>query len=129
MELGPNQRALMELWHTTTVGQATGQLRDANDCYCCLGLAANLAHPNKWAKILEEEFNTIIWGHDQEGLVMSSRVKDYFGFYTNDGSPDGLGDHRNLGSCAMMNDDHGYIFDEIADVVEAHPEAYFKESK
>ena len=130
MKLGPNQLALLNLWRTTISNQVTGQLCAGNDYYCCLGLATDLVFPDEWVEMVHDDFDMPIWSQDGEGMVMPQEVTHHYGFHTNDGSPVELDDgFEDLASCAVMNDEWGYTFSEIADVVQANPDAYFKESK
>ena len=128
MKLGPNQLALINLWRTTTFGQTTGKLRSDDNCFCCLGLAVNHVNPHDWVRIDDMEYEGDSWGQDESTMVMSDEATEYFGFRTSEGNV-AKSNPTDLKSCTGMNDDLGYTFKEIADVVEANPEAYFMASK
>lgn len=139
-ELGPNQRKWVEALKSGKYEQIQGELRILNyggviNGYCCLGVACDLYDPNLW----DDRH------HDGNTGEPSDNVADWLGLHTTNGFVD-LSDHKEefekilVDNCysdsfdtvtelTTINDDYYVSFKGIAELVEAFPQEFFKESK
>lgn len=126
------QKANRELWfkelETTTLPQGTGALC-ANDKYCCLGIACEVAMKNglPLEKELWDGFDKYAYKNQlKESDVSLSYVpiivKNWLGLYSTTGLSWG---DRKLKSCVDMNDNDRKTFKEIAQHLRANEKAYF----
>lgn len=110
--------------------QGTGQLRDGNDAYCCLGVACELFRQMygkgewEWQKTDEKDFPVYAFVVDIEHLVgvLPAAVRDALGFADSEGSYYDDGD--NPKSLVNLND-AGMSFAEIASIIESEPRWLF----
>jgi hypothetical protein len=82
--------------------QGWGQLRDANDKCCCLGVLCDQIEPRKWKQFVGS------WLHRGSNGIISKRFARELGL-----TP------REIKQLVFMNDDGGQTFEQIADVIES----------
>ena len=98
-------KQLIDALRSNKYKQTRGQLR-VNDCFCVIGVAANVADPSRWEA---DHF----WGcpndYSYMGLIGSipENVPEYYGF-----------SQHFLVSLMRLNDAFGYPFPQLADVIE-----------
>lgn len=121
--------------------QGQKALRPTNDTFCCLGVLCDIApkEVGTWSnKALDEGFNyigdidndefdedyRIGEGNEErvslvEGGECPQAVQQWAGLNDSVGTPRGTkAVDKTLHSLATLNDDHGYTFDQIADLIE-----------
>ena len=136
MKLGPNQKKWIAALRSGKYRQTRGRLNDA-DGFCCLGVACDVFDPTGWKQSFPHSAKIGVMHIHGSLNTMPSEVVDFYGFYDCLG---GVYDKLNcfgklkigngvIYSCVDMNDDRGMMFDEIADVIERHPEKFFRESR
>lgn len=107
MELGPKQKEWIDALRSRKFKQGCGKLYDeANDTYCCLGVAAKLF-----------DFDGV------NNILLSADDYQKIGLRTCNGASN-TGLHKNL---ATLNDEN-MTFLEIADILEKNPEEWFTSS-
>lgn len=99
--------------------QGTGRLR-RDDHFCCLGVLCDIVSPEKWN---DDE-------HNWHNMLPSPEVMEGSGFNKYSYSPRipvpddyivRCGEDLNQNTIALSNlNDHGYTFNEIADLIEKH---------
>ena len=117
-ELGPLQKQWIAELRSGKHKQGRNKLCSTEHEYCCLGVAA------KFVLHQEEE-------ESDGGAYICLNGSSYFlgdyekiGLHSYNGAP--ITDYANdLRQLTILNDDAGYTFSQIADVLEEHPEAYF----
>lgn len=98
--------------------QGTGRLCEVNGntkYYCCLGVACDLYCKNE--SPIESHYNRYCMAYDGEDMILPDEVMDWLGIAESDGSYDEDNPEANL---AHMND-HGMLFEDIADFIENTP--------
>lgn len=136
--MNSNAKLWIEKLRSGEFAQTRGRLRKDNS-YCCLGVACELyrlEHPDtQWRSPygyddpLYEQF--ILEGLTYDA-ALPTVVKDWLGlrseigvFITNRIGPHPPGLDERKDSLAQMND-CGYLFTDIADVIESEPEGLFQ---
>ena len=115
MELGPNQKKWVAALRSGEYKQAKDFMEHKGG-FCCLGVSAKVLDPYI---ILEGK-------HD---LGPFPEVFDAYGFRCDLGEIDGDHSWGDKVTCLAEANDRGVTFAEIADFIEAHPDAVFTESK
>lgn len=139
MELGPNQKLWLADLRSGRFKQGSGKLcvveDDGSKAYCCLGLGCERAlgpgqpHPHKDLDRIKVWYGSSQNYPKTEGMYCGSALppdefwRDWLGLHNQNGNPEQI----NLDALTTMND-RGVPFPEIADIVEANPEAYFARS-
>jgi hypothetical protein len=116
--LTPNQLRFVEELETTTKTQGIYNLC-CNECYCALGIAAELF------KTKDTLVETDYWGkrsYDKHNAVAPPYVIEALGLHYSLGSAN----HPNFRGISQMSDERK-SFKEIAEILRANPEAYFKQ--
>lgn len=138
-QLTPDQTAWIAALRSGKYSQTTAQLEDPDTGgMCCLGVGCALFLPTTRNEIIDEEDDAVTevrYGYKDEAdaeLAPDSLVRK-LGLRNNEGSfepPEGVdlpavdGTPREARSLAELND-AGWTFIQIADFVEAYPEAVF----
>jgi hypothetical protein len=95
--------------------QCKNILRSGDDCFCCLGVACDVAKNDlgvEWIKV--EGFDQpYVFGN--EGGVLPPDVQDYYGF---PGANPFLNEGIGQSEASYLNDMLGYSFNQIADAFE-----------
>lgn len=124
MKLGPNQTRWLEALESNIYKQGKRWLRNINDEYCCLGVAAELF---KWQEPTADEICYSYDGHTGlapqytiEALSLRSDSGYFMGNLPIEGRP-----YNNL---ANLND-NGMSFKELAQHIRAAPERFFTGSR
>ena len=121
-ELGPNQKAWVAALRSGWYQQGEGKLLDENGCYCCLGVAASLYHPKD--QIRGEDTLSSIFD-----VAEALALYDDIGGFILANTPAGRGFLKTADRSLAEANDNGATFEEIADFMEAHPHAVFREAK
>lgn len=95
--------------------QGTGCLRDENNCYCCLGVLADIVDPAGWSPHAEDSIGTIdVYQHHREPQMLDFDIRANLNLVN-------VASHL-----AVMNDGDDiagakrHSFAEIADWIEAN---------
>ena len=89
--------------------QTAGCLEDLEGSNCCLGVLCNLAVASKVCK-KERSYDVFIF--NDSGGTLPDSVREWAGMKSCDGK------RKNRKSLINYNDDLGYSFDKIADIIE-----------
>lgn len=120
--INKNAQYWIQTLHDNEVGQCKGTLEDEHG-FCCLGVGA-LCYQLKTGEELPEDDNGNYEYASLEGEFES--VLSWLGLQDYCGRPSGeLGLSGGLEALSTLNDDDGYSFEQIAQVLLKHPEAYF----
>lgn len=111
MELGPNQKRWIEMLRSGEYEQISEQLTDGRG-YCCLGVACLAVE---------------VTPGNEATLIYYPSVVQSLGLIGNSGCPADVCD-EDYEALVDLND-NGMTFSEIADLLEAKPQMYFRESK
>lgn len=125
MKLGPRQRAWVEALRSGKYKQGRRVLRNNSDEFCCLGVACDIYDSSGWIRRELDVFAYSLRASAPMEVKTSSLpelVRQYFGLETPDGD---AVDHKHFALIHL--NDNGSTFEEIADVLEKHPSAYFNE--
>ena len=124
MELGPNQTRWLEALEAGTYKQGKRRLRNINDEYCCLGVAAELF---KQQEPTADEVCYAYCGHTGlapqytiEALALRGDFGEFLGSLL-------FGDQA-YNNLANLND-NGMSFKELAQHIRAAPERFFVGSR
>jgi hypothetical protein len=123
--LTPNQQQWITALRSGKYTQGKGCLHNT-DGFCCLGVAAKefLTDDVVVTEITDEyEEDYIAWSYDTEPEMAPDYVMKALGLYDNNGSSKTNDDLMML---THLNDDDS-TFEQIADIIEANPEHYFRE--
>jgi hypothetical protein len=124
-KLGPLQQEWIRCLRSRAWKQTTKKLcRESNGkvAYCCLGVACEVSAANGVS--LAQRFNERLWAFDGETATLPDAVVDTLRFHSDSG--DLYGGEKLDGRTSLVDaNDHGATFKQIADFVEAHPEAVF----
>jgi len=104
------------------------ELLKEEDRFCCLGVACDIylkAHGDKWANLYNDGVG---WIYD-DNTALPPLVRDWFGIKSCSGNFGDVGGDKVEGSTSLvgLNDDRGFSFEQIADVIEKNPESIFME--
>jgi hypothetical protein len=121
-QLTPNQQQWITALRSGGYTQGEGKLH-STDGFCCLGVAAK-----EFLKIDVEvtqkgDWSFTHWNYNGEPDVAPDYVMKALGLYDSNGSSM---TKDNLIMLTAMND-NGSTFEQIADIIEANPENYFRE--
>jgi len=118
-ELGPNQKKWLEALRSGKYQQGKNKLRDSDDRFCCLGVAC---------EVLNVSFVAVdgFFYYDGNAQISPVTVVNDIALY---GASGDNADRRDDTKRLTYLNDHGKTFAEIADIIEADPAGYFKESK
>jgi hypothetical protein len=131
-QLTPNQQQWITALRSGGYNQGTGCLH-SSDGFCCLGVAAKEFLTDD--VVVAEHFSDYVsaehmWSYDDETDMAPDYVMKALGLYDNNGTsetqliaPVDIADSLML---TTMND-NGKTFEQIADILEANPENYFRE--
>lgn len=124
MELTPIQKDWLAALRSGEYKQCSDMLQNG-DSFCCLGVACVIAEKHG----VLVEYGVV--GDDRFVLGESLEVQDYVRNALNLrdplGTPEGGGKACSL-TLTVLNDT-GASFEEIADIIENHPESYFYDPK
>lgn len=125
MELGPIQKKWVEALRSGKYKQANGYLRDNEDCFCCLGVACDVLG-------LEPVLDGNLYLYNNDDQALDEKIFVKLGLFGSTGDPNGKLEWNEeedefFAPLSELND-CGSSFNEIADLLETHPEVYFKES-
>lgn len=145
MQLGPNQKAWVAALRSGNYKQGAAGLEPVNGRYCCLGVACSVAEGSgvhvdrydenmgrikgpylkyQWPVMdyirLRNEFG-------EPGFKYAEEIDDYLGLWFGVKQRDTVRGPYSL-SLIALNDTLELTFEQIAEVLEAFPEAYFEES-
>lgn len=96
--------------------QGTGQLEGCDGEFCCLGVACKVYEEVTGEQVQRRNDGTI-WSTD---LGEHSEVMKWLGISNSEGAYDD-------GSLVNLNDNAGYDFKEIAELIRSRPKGLFKE--
>ena len=105
----------------------SGEYKQTKNClydgegYCCLGVACDIFSKEVGGEFVIDNGHYYFRYNDGENKnYLLGEVREFFGFETRSGSfTTENGDIKNL---ALLNDDYGKSFLEIADIIESEPE-------
>ena len=123
-ELGERQKNLVEALRSGDYKQGRGLLRTKEDKFCCLGIACDLIDYFQWQDFGSGYYYTPKEKGALNSTSLNEQVRAYYGFRGHLGKSK---DIINFNGLSKLND-FGYTFEQIADIIEAHPEQYFTES-
>jgi hypothetical protein len=127
-QLTPNQQQWITALRSGGYTQGTACLH-STDGFCCLGVAAKEFLTSDVVvtvvtEDIDEYYNDYTtWTYDTDGEVAPDYVMKALGLYDSNGSSRNKEDLMILTSL----NDHGSSFEQIADIIEANPENYFRE--
>jgi|TARA_R110000851_G_scaffold37670_2_gene97139 hypothetical protein len=123
--LTPNQQQWITALRSGGYTQGKGKLH-STDGFCCLGVAAKefiTSDVEVTENIDEDDNDYTTWAYDSDFDVAPDYVIKALGLYDSNGSSRTKEDLMIL---TNLND-KGSTFEQIADIIEANPENYFRE--
>ena len=129
--LGPNQKRWLRALRSRKYHQVPGQLgvKDGPmEAFCCLGLGCQLFVSPRSLLWLNDGLNV----RTNEGMKSANAPRaliQALGLFSNEGHPrPGARDEKDerLDSLVHLNDEERLSFEQIADIVERYPDAYFR---
>jgi hypothetical protein len=124
-QLTPNQQQWITALRSGGYTQGTACLH-STDGFCCLGVAAKefLTDDVKVTEVIDQyEEDYVTWSYDTDDECAPDHVLKALGLYDSNGSSRTKDDLMML---TTLNDE-GSTFEQIADIIEANPENYFRE--
>jgi hypothetical protein len=124
-QLTPNQKQWIKALRSGKYTQGKGCLHNT-DGFCCLGVAAKefLTDDVVVAEVTDKyDIDYASWSYDTEPEMAPDYVMKALGLYDNNGSSKTNDDLMML---THLNDDDS-TFEQIADIIEANPEHYFRD--
>lgn len=115
MTLTHNQNLWLAALRSGSYQQGRDHLRDLDDNFCCLGVACDLFHPEPPSP------RDTVYKYSKEVCLAPHSVKEALLLRTATGLPNSV----ELTALTDLND-RGVTFEEIADIIEANPEEYFR---
>lgn len=124
MELTKNQKLWVEALRSGKYKQAVGVLESTSGGFCCLGVACKVAEEHG-VEVVYDKLGGTLHGNQ---LGYQRNVQEWLGLINGDGYPS---DKLNVDPSLTLSslNDSGATFEEIADIIEQHPEWYFHENK
>jgi hypothetical protein len=124
-QLTPNQQQWITALRSGKYTQGKGCLHNT-DGFCCLGVAAKefLTDDVVVTEVIDQyDEDYITWSYGSEDEMAPKYVMKALGLYDNNGSSRTNDDEMML---THLNDDDS-TFEQIADIIEANPEHYFRD--
>lgn len=119
--LGPNQTRWIEALRSNQYQQGREYLHN-QDSFCCLGVACAI-FPDQAGQALPDPDDPLIYEYNGNASTAPLGIVDHLGLFGYCGESRDCKQNEKL---TALND-KGHTFLEIADLLTAHPEAYFSE--
>tara|TARA_R110000764_G_scaffold73918_2_gene150406 strand:- start:2616 stop:3011 length:396 start_codon:yes stop_codon:yes gene_type:complete len=124
-QLTPNQKQWITALRSGEYAQGKACLHSSNG-FCCLGVAAKEFLTDdvvvtEFTDEYDEDYAT--WSYDNDDECAPKYVMKSLGLYDNNGSSK----TRDESMMLTHRNDAGSTFEQIADIIEANPENYFRE--
>lgn len=129
--LGPNQRALVNALRSGKYVQGYLAMKQVcgdgvTSSYCCLGVAADIQEGTTWEKGLSDEVYVVVDPDgNSNGTALTFGLAEKYALYTETGQVTPKASDKNIVSLMYSNDSKRMSFNEIADMLEKHPEWFF----
>ncbi len=95
--------------------QCTYGLRNKDNEFCCLGVAVDIMAPSTWLKTLNSDGFYSYRSLGSTGLISNDEFNRFVPFYIQNRLPF----HVSVDTLIALNDDEGYTFAQIADIIES----------
>lgn len=110
--------------------QGQCSLRNTDNAYCCLGVAADVCGLFVPLLSLQESHNYFYYGDttkDADSLVLNKDIMDYYGLTTSSGIYSNSDFYENFTHTSLVidNDNNRLSFVQIANIIESEPEGLF----